>query len=203
MQQASSQKHAVAAIRAMGGYVYYDYERVTNAQLVTPPRPYGWPEDAVAPGPYFVNQNVGPSGPHWLRKLLGEDFFREAVHASFVGSQVKDPGLSHVKRMPQLEALGLEGCQITDAGLAQLEGMVHLRALWLNGTEITDAGLAHLRGMRQLWMLHLHDTQITDAGLTHLEGMTKLQVLGLGGTQVTDEGVKTIQQSLPDCRIYR
>jgi hypothetical protein len=70
-------------------------------------------------------------------------------------------------------------------------------------SSVTDAGLEHLKGLTQLQTLDLIDTQVTDGGLKHLKGLMQLRRLLLKGTRVTKEGVKTLQQALPNCRIYR
>ena len=69
--------------------------------------------------------------------------------------------------------------------------------------KITDGDLVHLKGLTKLKTLHLSYTQITDAGLVHLKGLTNLASLYLGHTKVTDVGVAELQQSLPDCKIYK
>ena len=73
----------------------------------------------------------------------------------------------------------------------------------LEGTEITDDGLQHLSSLPNLGCLRLDGTRISDDGLKHLSGLANLQELFLEKTQVTDNGVKMLQESLPNCVIYR
>ena len=166
-----------------------------------------------------------PSGPVWLRSVLGDDLFRHVLHVSFVNTQVTDTdlkylehldqlqdltlnntkitdaGLRHLEGMSQLKSLGLQGVQITDAGLQYLGGLSQLHWLYLTNSRITDAGLQHFAGLRQLETLGLNGTGITDDGLENLRGLSQLQVLDLRDTKVTDSGVKQLQKSLPKCLI--
>jgi hypothetical protein len=116
-----------------------------------------------------------------LRKLLGEDQFRNATQVS--GTY----WYTHSK--------------ITDGGLVHLQGLTQLQQLYLHGTQVTDAGLAHLEGLTQLKELRLDGTQVTDAGLVHLRRLTQLQWLVLPGQNVTDAGVRKLQNALPNCHI--
>ena len=93
----------------------------------------------------------------------------------------------------------------TDEQLAEkLKGLVNLETLNLSYTKITDTWLVHLKGFTNLETLDLRWCEkITDKGLVHLKGLSKLESLNLNGTKITDAGVKSIQESLPDCKIDR
>ncbi len=66
----------------------------------------------------------------------------------------------------------------------------------------TDEQLAEeLKVLTNLKELNLFETEITDEGLVHLKGLTKLETLNLGYTKITDAGVKSLQKSLPGCKI--
>jgi Leucine-rich repeat (LRR) protein len=65
----------------------------------------------------------------------------------------------------------------------------------------TDAGLTHLQELKELEYLDLRNTQVTDAALAHLRGLSKLKRVWLYNTKVTEEGMKSLQESLPKCRI--
>lgn len=64
VQQARRQRQAVEAIRALGGFVTYDYA-IDQA--------YGHPVNAEAPG------------PGWLGSVLGADFFADVVRVNCDG----------------------------------------------------------------------------------------------------------------------
>ena len=86
-----------------------------------------------------------PSGPVWLRKLIGDDLF---IH---------------------VEILGFRGFSITDADLDNLTGLSQLQMLDLRGTNITDKGLENLRGLSQLHRVDLDGTKVTDEGVKKLQ----------------------------------
>ena len=199
MRKAREKHTAVETIRMLGGNLYYDYEIWTVGMM-----------------------RLGePPSPAWLGKLLGDDFFNDAVRAdlsddsqmeqlewlpqvkflSLENTRISDAGLQHLEGLTQLECLNIENTRISDAGLSHLAGLAQLRELWLSGTQITDAGLVHLAGLPGLQLLWLDETPITDSGLSHLAGLPRLQVLNLINTKGTDAGVKKLQQALPNCRI--
>jgi hypothetical protein len=158
MQQAERQREAVEAILKAGGGVRYDYQL---AGTIIPPEE--------------------PTGPVWLRRLLGDDIFANVAEVSLWG----------------------KGTQITDADLEHLKGLTMLQELQLWGTQITDAGLEHLKGLAQLKKLDLQNTEVTDAGLVHLKGLTNLESLDISKTNVTDAGIKDLQKALPNLKITR
>jgi hypothetical protein len=195
IEQKRKERESVAAIVKLGGIVRYDYQ--------CDPSRIGFP-------------NAEPPGPHWLRNLLGENFFSEVVHVVFNNrSNVRDDGLVHLNGLTGMRMLMLSEVNVTDAGLVNLNGLVRLsyldlsrtkttdagldrlnlkgltqlNALILGDTDIGDSGLAHVKGMTRLETLTVQNTHVTDVGLEHLEGLAKLQTLDLAGTNVTDAGL--------------
>jgi hypothetical protein len=141
-----------------------------------------------------------PSGPAWLRSLLGGDLFQavEVVgfpskHVPLGGTENVDAALVHLEGLNQLRELSLSGTRITNDGLEHIEGLNQLKVLSLGDTEITDAGLEHLEGLNQLRGLDLGATKVTDAGLGSIKRLTQLQDLNLDGTKVTDAGLRNLQ----------
>jgi hypothetical protein len=174
MDQARKQKEAVEAIEKAGGVVWYHYESDDSSVAIV---------------------GTEPTGPLWLRNLLGNDFFAEAESV--------DLGPTCMASASGEAAIIVSVRVGTDAVIERLQFIPHVRELCLNNSDITDAGLEALTRLRQLQWLQLDDTKITDAGLEHLKRMTQLQRLDLDSTQVTDEGVKELQQALPKCEIER
>lgn len=117
-------------------------------------------------------------------------------------TQVKGPGLVHLKGCPKLRNLFLENTAVDDASLAALSGMTRLENLTLSQTQITDAGLVHLKDMTKLRHLMLDNTAVSDQGLDHLKGMTKLSSLSLQATKVTPAGIESLKKALPKARIF-
>ena len=199
MQGAARQREVVKAVEKGGGRVVYDYHLNAEGNLIAFPKT-GIPE---------------PSGPGWLRNLLGVDFFwdvkwvrcRQFTDAGLVklkgltslselwlhGTQVTDAGLVHLKGLTNLQDLRLTSTQVSDAGLVNLKGLTSLQNLNLTRTQVTDAGLVHLKGLTNLQNLRLSSTRVTGAGLVHLKGLASLQELRLVSTQVTDAGLEHIK----------
>ena len=148
-----------------------------------------------------------PSGPAWLRTLLGENFFDEIVTADIatddamanakmftqirhitLADTVTGAGLPNLEGLPKLEILEWKG-RVTDVCLANLKGLSQLRRLFLGGTLVTGSGLSNLKGLTNLVQLNLTDSGVGDPGLENLEGLQQLKFLDLRGTQVTDAGL--------------
>ena len=184
LQLAKTQKEAVAAIRGLGGNLYYDYEFDRSGAWIS---------------------GAQPAAPAWLRARLGDDFFALARSVTFMSGgkitddetaclerlpdlqelwlilqrSVSDRTLVHLKGTRKLEVLYLTYCPITDAGLSSLKGLTNLKELDVCGTWVTDAGLMHLEGRVAVTSLNLNFTTISDAGLQHLKVFTNLESLNL------------------------
>jgi len=176
---------------------------------------------------YASEDEDGNRAPEWLRRSVGDDYFRSVEEIDLRDTQVSDAGLAHLENLTALERLYLSGTQVSDAGLAHLESLTALKELNLGGTQVSDAGLAHLENLTALKVLFLYGTQVSDAGLAHLERLTGLEWLNLGstqvsdaglahlerltaleglllsGTQVSDAGVAELRMALPNCSIPR
>ena len=168
LRDAERQRKAVEAIRAAGGAVKYDYQEAG-----------GW--------------GAEPNAPAWLREVVGDDFFSDVVEVHLLGTTFGDESMEHLKRLTNLNGLGLNDTQVTDAGLDHIKRLPSLEALYLGGTDVTDAGLKSLKGLKTLEVLSLCDTEVADAGLVHLQTMTNLKSLVLSRTQVTDAGLEYIK----------
>src|SRR4051812_43466253 len=164
VKRAETQKRGVAAVEKAGGDVAYD-----------PDFPDG-----------HRHVDGQPRGPAWLRRQVGDEYFREVVEVNFYTDELTDADLVAVGALDRLERLQLSGARITDAGLAHLEGLAHLQEIDFAETPLSDASLAHLRPLTGLRELNLDRSvrrpfydrnRITDAGLAHLAGLTQLQEL--------------------------
>ena len=116
-----------------------------------------------------------PPGPPWLRNLLGDDLFTDAVWVSSPNAQINDAVLAHLEELTALQGLDLDHARITDAGLRHIEGLSQLQQLSLTDPRVGDAGMVHLGGLRQLRVLHLDCTDVGDAGMKCLKGLTQLR----------------------------
>jgi internalin A len=166
--RARVQREAVAAIRAAGGDVAFD-----------------WQWDPASSKPMSGSPNPG-----WLRRQLGPGFFEEVLVVTVL--EADDSLMIHVGRFHHLQRLGIFGGNVTDSGLAPIENLHFLDRLWLSGTCITDAGIVHLHGLTALTDLSLDGTRIADEGLRSLAGLSRLGRLSLDNTGITDAGLAAI-----------
>jgi hypothetical protein len=170
------EREAIAGIEVAGGSVWYDYQQGPVAE---------------------------PSGPGWLRGVLGDNFFSEVVKAHLVGNSIGDAGLANVKGLPHLRALELSGAYVNEAGLANLKDLTELELLDLSTTNVSNAELANIKDLPRLESLDLSSTNVTDAGLLTLTGLSQLRVLKLSYTKVTDAGFNEFRRALPNCQAIR
>ncbi len=166
IRQTRTQRLAVQAILARGGFVEYDYryDAVRDRRL---PNGKSW-------------------CPVWLQQVVGDDDFFH--HVAVVGLDVDKSGqrahptdadLVHLERLRHLKMLYLGGGRVTDAGLEHLKSLTDLRVLILWGNPISGAGLKHLRGLGKLRHLDLNNTAVTDDRLTYLKDLTGLERVDL------------------------
>jgi Leucine-rich repeat (LRR) protein len=196
-REAKTQRTTVAALGSSGARARYDYEFDAEGN--------------------WILGTVAPPGPRWLRDLMGNDFFDDAVAIDWprypFRSAPTDDSLAHLAHLPRLKLLSIGFSEpfrnnevnagVTDAGLVHLRGLAQLEYLDLEYTAITDAGLANIKGATQLEGLVLGHTQVTDAGLVHLRNMTRLKLLFFDGTAVTDAGMPVIIQEFPQLENLR
>ncbi len=155
LRQASRQSSTVSAIENLGGTVTYEYQEKN------------WSE---------------PSGPTWLRQLLGPHFFDKAVHVSFSDagkSNDRVDDASCLLGLDHLEILHLDRTGVRD--ISALKEMKHLKFLSLDHTHVVD--LSPLQNLPNLDALSLARTSVSD--LTPLKEL-HLRRLWLDGTLVDD-----------------
>jgi hypothetical protein len=180
----------VAAIQKSGGLVWYYHEEGTPPSSPSPPTP----------------------GPLWLRRLLGDDFFRTVIAASVEsGADFK-----YVAQLNQLKSLrcrgvfgetgqvhriefhhspngGPAGSAVMNPEFEHLTALAKLEDLSLGLTDVGDGDLECLKAMPRLRSLDLGYTEVTDAGLRHLEGLSHLEQLCLFKTRVGDAGIEHLR----------
>jgi hypothetical protein len=162
-----------------------------------------------------------PVRPRWLRAILGDNRYADAVaftlspeHSRdqmllvrtgrrYLGRNPVQPsgesiaGLAH---FPRLKTVDLDWTMMDDRALADLAAAAELVDLSLTGTKISDSGLRHLRHLEKLEKLRLGQTMISDAGLEHLSKLVKLRELDLSQTAVTDLGLASLK-GLPELEV--
>jgi hypothetical protein len=200
---ARRQKEAVTAILKSGGTIWFDYQ----IRMTTPSG--GWGQS-----------DAPPPGPAWLRKLVGDDYFRTAKVAGIGDTTgeatIAESDFAQVAQLPELEILAIDNVQICgkksgvirpihDDDFVVLERLTKIGCLELTfarSGSFTDNGLKHIQHLSRLDQLNLTNCDVTDAGLQYLKGLTKLKKLLLVGTQVTDDGIRDLKKSLPTLKIW-
>lgn len=218
VHQARRQQAAVAGIRALGGWVHYDYQFVDAKPN---------PQNAWTLGKFDMQQTSWV--PEWLLEIpgLGEDFFHDVLEVNMCYNEdgperldnllTTDQLKEHLPAFPRLRQLLLNQGQATDDCLRVVGQLGSLEAIYMwDASDVTDAGVAHLRNLQGLRFVHLSKSQITDeslrvlgtlrrieglglqenhftdAGLAHLKALTELRVLAvsIGDTRITDAGLE-------------
>jgi hypothetical protein len=117
IEQKRRERAFVDQIRKWGGIVTYDYQIARSE----------------------------PSGPTWLRSLLGENFFNDVKVAYIGGIPITDADLARIEDFPHLQVLHLNDTKVTDAGIGSIKPLTALEFLDLDGTKVTDSGINSLR----------------------------------------------------------
>jgi hypothetical protein len=180
VNSARQQRQAAAAIRQLGGGVYYDFQVDKDGTPV--PDAVSWVPSAVI-------------------RILGEDLFHNVVLVNMIyngdgpgrqfNQQLTDTCLDHLGGFRNLQHLYLWGDQASDAGLAKVGRALSLRTLDMReASGITDAGIAQLGGLRNLQSLLVGGSQIGNESLRILSTLPRLtQLLVPETSQFTDEGL--------------
>jgi hypothetical protein len=116
-------------------------------------------------------------------------------------TRITDAELVHLRQLPKLRTLFLDGTAVTDRGLHQLSLLTRMKWLGVGDTHVTDEGLVYLRSMSGLERLDLDGTNITDVGLVHLYGLNNLVWLNLERTRVSEDGLAKLRRALPNTQI--
>ena len=187
VRRASTQRRAVAVVRAMGWQISYEDEINPQGFPRLPHRPWG---------------------PAWLRRWVGDEFFEEVgyvnIDARLHLGRVDDDSLAAVGDFDRLQGLtiwwprdqgdGQDRGQITAAGLARLTGLRRLRVLHLLGVPTDPAMVALL----SRWTT-LEDVELRDLGhpqgtlpgsclahLARLPGLRKVIITTLASCRAAD-----------------
>ena len=164
LKSASDQQRAVAAIRAAGGEVQYDFE-------------------------YLSNPFANAPQPSWLGRIFGVDLFHDVVEAQ-IGSEVSadelDVYISELHHLPNLRSLSIENWHVTAAVLERLPELKQLESLYVSGKRIDDRVPEALCRFTTLRILSLHRTLITGSGIRPLAAMKQLTYLSLSDADLCD-----------------
>lgn len=152
---------------------------------------------------------VGP----WLRKTVGEEYFREVAAVDLDKSLVTDADLKVVGRIRGMKSLILSGfssdsrlyrrkgpphnpsllpSQISNRGVQGLGPQPTLEIAKFSHVPVADDGMETISLWTRLLVLELEDTQVTSIGVQQLEKLVRLKSLNLTGTRIDDQAVPTL-----------
>lgn len=170
--RAKRQKLAVSVVQELGGEVQYDYQLSRFEKAI---RAVDAADKGLRP-PSVIEE---PSGPKWLRQLVGNEYFQRVVGVDFrYSADISGPVMEHITSLTDLEEL------------------------FLTNTNITDSDLRDIGKLSNLRLLVIRDNQITDAGISHLHSLTRLEQLNVINTSVTADGVAKLKEYLPECLVH-
>ena len=193
VNKAREQLHALAAVKAAGGWVRYADEFVMGGQR--------------RPGQRHVEAGLGHThteqGARRARAAAALDrrrvFPRDRPRQHFRGhpkGSATAPGLNHpplnemlrsLESQKGIRTLQLGGDTVTEEGLASIAGLTELRELfiwWASG--VTDAGIARIGRLPRLQQVNISLSALTDEGVGHLADLPALEVLSLQGKAFTN-----------------
>jgi hypothetical protein len=187
------QKEAIDAFGKSDGQFSFDYQYKANDPNLL------MPEDAV------------PPAPAWLRRFLGDDYFRTPVcpEIGYSGQeghidigkgllgQLKN--LSSLKRLMLLnpvvrDAASLRGHPFSDDDLQFFTALHELRCLTIQGANVHGDGIAYIEHLKNLGIVELGNTPLDDAGVDKLSNVRSLFALDLSGTSITNKSLESIQR---------
>ena len=160
------QSDAVARLSQAGSAIVFDYQMLPK-------------------GDFDLSKQV--PGPIWIRRLIGDDYFRTVVEVSIRPGNVRE-NLRLLTAFPKLRSVHLKRTNITDADLAGMANLCSLESLDLRGTTVRGSGLGDLQSLPHLAELDLDGTQVDDQGLTVISNLPHLRRLAFGSPNVTPTG---------------
>lgn len=128
----------------------------------------------------------------WLF-IIGNFGRKQAVPTGNFGRKQADltaSDLAHLRRLPRLKHLAIEGKTLTGDALAELGKLERLESLNLEFATLPPSDLAWLRGMRSLRRLEgLTRLEPRDDDMQHLAPLESLESVDLTGTEITGDGL--------------
>lgn len=151
----------------------------------------------------IVDYQTTIPAPAWLRKVVGEEYFRSAKTVEFATNhgrrsgtdepKATDATLVYLENLTDVETLELGNChEVTDEGLVHLGRLKNLTTLYLYESGVRGPGLRHIAELPKLSSISLSRAQVEDVGLKHLGKMQQLTWLQLDNSNITDVGLSDL-----------
>lgn len=116
----------------------------------------------------------------------------------------KPDDLRHLRWLPDIQHVSLEGENITDDYFSHLQHLTSLTIVRVKKAKITFRGLEHLAAQKNLQHLAILYCPIGDKSIEHLKAHQKVGVMKLYGTQLTASAAKLLQKEMKDTKVdYR
>ena len=200
------QRRAVAAIKAVGGSVVYDWAIFGGNLNETTDRSARWKRLVDAIGVDYLgtvtrvffgddSENSGLTD-HVLAEI-GQLSYLEDLSLKDWKRVATDAGLAHIQKLSRLKGLDIIFSDGRRVDLSIVENLTELERLELRFLSISDADLSHLSKLVRLKDLSICVSPrpagsaplIGNAGLAYLEPLRGLESLVLDGTHVSTEGL--------------
>jgi internalin A len=173
--RARKQQQAVDKVQKLGGVLQFDFQFDSRQRQVP---------------------NAQPQAPEWLRRAIGEDYFRRVVTVDFNfggGNKATDVDLAVFRNLPDVTTIELNNNpSVTDDGLKHLAGLSKLQVLYLYRAKVKGPGIRHLP--RNLEVLMLTHSPLEDEGLVSVKNLPRLSALRAGFTNITDRGLVNLSK---------
>ena len=141
---ARNQKRAVDSILDLKSRVYYSYQLDGDDYEISNPKLFA---------------------PSFLRQLIGDDYFRTVVTDDLSGTKTADENIEHLRLIPNLRYLRLDGTDVTNKSLNEISRLNNLESLDVSRTAIDDDGILLLTEMPNLRIVLALETGVTRAGV--------------------------------------
>jgi hypothetical protein len=205
MKQKRDKQLAIQTIVGWRGTIHFDYEpsplermqlAENAARLGTPPV---FPEPPP-PGPAWLWRYLGErffaDAVEVELPYLGDEI--ELPHL-----RDKKVDFGALAPLTKIRRLRIRQTKNLDNELRHLKKLPELEVLGLGLSNVTDRGLKHVARLRNLKTLSLGYTQVTDNGVLQLSSLHELEYLEIKNTEVTDAGADRLRLALPNCEIIK
>jgi hypothetical protein len=208
-----TQRLAAEAIKAADGDLFYDY--AFSGEMA---KAFDWAK---------IDFTAEPWAPRWLRKRIGDEFFREVTLVEFNRENptpevwksiakldhlmrlevdthlTKLEGVSGLRSLARLKSVWVRSGQIEDASLDEFIAIPKIEFFKIEVERLTDDEVRTLARARQLVELKINcgfGQTPTDAGLAHLSRLNRLRTLDLQSlsTKFTDRTLRGLAPILPN-----
>lgn len=183
--RARLQAELVAELKAKKCQAEFDYQHPEY-------EPGAKPSDRLSTS---ARMKAEPPGPKWLRRIVGDEYFRNIVYVSYYGR------LDHRSR-PGLDMSTL-GPGPDEELLRKLGSLGALKAIALNGSDMKGRALAHVGRQHDLENLLVYDCpNVTDESVAYLQDLRELKRVNIGGCPIGDRGVSYLAK-LPQMEVIQ